>query len=202
MQHRAIIEVIDDDDGVRDAIVFQLQTAGYDARGYRSAEAFLNVLIEAESGCILTDVRMPGLTGLELVHDLKRRGATTPVIMMTGHGDIPLAVEAMRAGIADFIEKPLDDDILLQSIAKALSDRATARDNDHERGVCQARFALLSARERDVLDGVVLGRPNKVIAFDLGISPRTVEVYRAGLMTKTGASSLSDLIRMALRVAG
>lgn len=200
MASEAIVHVVDDDDAVRDAVVFQLQTAGYDARGYDCAEAFLQHPANFPNSCILTDVRMPGLSGLELVHRLSQQGSVTPVIIMTGHGDVPLAVEAMKSGVVDFIEKPFEDDVLLRAIAKALASSATAHDETLEREASKARFAQLSPRELDVLAGVVAGKPNKVIAFDLGISPRTVEVYRSGLMSKTGAATLSELIRMALRL--
>jgi two-component system response regulator FixJ len=200
MAGEGMIHVVDDDEAIRDSVAFQLQTAGYQTLAYDSAESFLAALPEVTRGCVLTDVRMPGLSGLELVLQLVKLGFKHPIIMMTGHGDIPLAVEAMKAGVVDFIEKPLDDDILLAAIARALSKPAAAEQQDEQRAAWQARFALLSPRERDVLTGVIAGKPNKIIAYELGISPRTVEVYRAGLMTKTEASSLSELIRMALRL--
>jgi two-component system response regulator FixJ len=178
--------------------MFQLDTAGYGAREYASAEAFLGDVPGTQPCCVLTDVRMPGLNGLELVHRLNALGFAAPIILMTGHGDIPLAVEAMKAGVVDFIEKPLDDDILLRAIAQALS-KAAASNHDEARDLeRKARFDSLSRREREVLAGVIAGRPNKIMAFDLGISIRTVEVHRARLMAKTGAASLSELIRMAL----
>ena len=193
-----VVHVVDDDDAIRHAVVFQLETAGYRARDHASAEAFLEALPTAPSGCVITDVRMPGLNGLELVHRLKALGFKAPIIMMTGHGDIPLAVEAMKAGVVDFIEKPLDDEILLRAVGLALSTSATPRQDDALKGERRARFDTLSPREHDVLIGVIAGKPNKIIAYDLGISTRTVEVHRAGVMTRTAASSLSELIRMAL----
>jgi two-component system response regulator FixJ len=193
-----MIHVVDDDEAIRHSIVFQLQTAGYQARDYASAETFLAVVAELTSGCVLTDVRMPGLGGMDLVHRLKALNFRLPVIMMTGHGDIPLAVEAMKAGVTDFLEKPLDDDHLLRVVDKALAEAATPAQEAENLRELRSRFASLSPREREVLTGVVAGRPNKVIAFDLGISPRTVEVYRAGLMAKSGAGTLSQLVRMAL----
>jgi two-component system response regulator FixJ len=197
-QAEPVVHVVDDDEAIRHSVVFQLRTAGYAERDHESAEAFLKALPLAHLGCVITDVRMPGLNGLELVRRLNELGFKAPVIMMTGHGDIPLAVEAMKAGVVDFIEKPLDDDILLRAVGTALSKAATPEQDDalkHER---QARFDSLSSRERDVLIGVIAGKPNKIMAYDLGISQRTVEAHRAGLMAKTGASSLSELIRMAL----
>jgi two-component system response regulator FixJ len=196
----AIVHIVDDDDAVRHSLRFQLETAGYAVRDFASAEAFLETLSEVQSGCVLTDVRMPGLSGLDLVNRLKRGNFLLPVIIMTGHGDIPLAVEAMKAGVVNFIEKPLDDAVLLEAIETALLNVAKPRHGEDELRAIGARFERLSPRERDVLTGVIGGKLNKVIAHDLGISFRTVEVYRAGLMTKTGASTVSDLVRMALTI--
>lgn len=192
-----VVHVVDDDDAIRDSLQFQLETAGFAVRAYSSAESFLDVMAAASPGCVLTDLRMPGMSGMELVHALIERAFDGPIIMMTGHGDIAIAVEAMKAGVSDFIEKPIDDDHLLRVVRDVLTARSADETADRAREV-KARFAALSPREQDVLRGVVAGKPNKVIAFDLGISPRTVEVYRAGLMTKSGASSLSELMRMAL----
>ena len=193
-----IVHVVDDDAAIRHSVVFQLETAGYAARHHASAEAFLETLAQTPVGCVITDVRMPGLNGLELVHRLNALGFKAPIIMMTGHGDIPLAVEAMKAGVVDFIEKPLDDDILLRAIASALSNAATPEQDDAQRRERQAKFDSLTPREHDVLAGVIAGKPNKIMAYDLGISQRTIEVHRAALMTKTCAANLSELIRMAL----
>ena len=193
-----IVHVVDDDSAIRHSVVFQLETAGYAARHHASAEAFLDTLAEVPVGCVITDVRMPGLNGLELVRRLNALGFKAPIIMMTGHGDIPLAVEAMKAGVVDFIEKPLDDDILLRAIASALSNAATPEQDDAQKRERKAKFDSLTPREHDVLAGVIAGRPNKIMAYELGISQRTIEVHRAALMTKTGAANLSELIRMAL----
>ena len=144
---------------------------------------------------------MPGMSGIALLQRLKETHAELPVIVVTGHGDVPLAVEAMKFGARDFLEKPFDDEVLLASIRAALNDLATDQERHASRKAILEKFALLSNRERDVLEGLVSGHPNKTIAYDLGISPRTVEVYRAGLMTKMEANSLSDLVRMAM-VAG
>lgn len=200
METDQLVHVVDDDDAIRDSVQFQLETAGFAVRTYPSAEAFLRAMASASPGCVLTDLRMPGMSGMELVHALTERGFDQPIIMMTGHGDIAVAVEAMKAGVSDFIEKPVEDDNLLRVIREVLTARS-ADENAERASEVKARFAALSPREHDVLLGVVAGKPNKVIAFDLGISPRTVEVYRAGLMTKSGASSLSELVRMAL-IAG
>lgn len=192
-----LVHVIDDDDGLREALAFLLEVNGIDARFYSSANAFLEALPVA-NGCIVTDIRMPGLNGLELVRELRRRGSLIPVIVMTGHGDIPLAVEAMKAGVVDFIEKPFNDDHLLGSIGNALAAHRAAEGPDALRAKAEGRLAQLSPRERDVLNGVVEGKLNKQIASDLEISPRTVEIYRANLMTKTGARNVAELMRIAL----
>lgn len=192
-----LVHVIDDDDGLREALGFLLEVNGIDARFYASANAFLDAL-PVEEGCILTDVRMPGLTGLELVRELHDRDAAFPVVVMTGHGDIPLAVEAMKAGVVDFIEKPFEDERLIGSLRSALTQLRTVSEPGAGRAAAQSRLAQLSPRERDVLEGVVEGKLNKQIAFDLSISPRTVEIYRANLMTKTGARNVAELMRIAL----
>jgi len=150
--------------------------------------------------CIITDVRMPGLSGIDLLRRVRELGIEVPVIVITGHGDVPLAVEAMRFGAVDFLEKPFDDEILLQSVRAALRQQAGAAKRQSERAEIEGRLATLSPRERDVLGGLVAGRANKQIAFELGISPRTVEIYRANLMDKMQAGSLSGLVRMALIV--
>jgi two-component system response regulator FixJ len=193
-----LIHIVDDDEAIRDSLAFQLETAGYETLAYASAEEFLDAAASAEAGCVLTDVRMPGLSGLEMVQRLRAMGFRQPIVMMTGHGDVPLAVEAMKAGVVDFIEKPLDDERLTRALDNALNTAAAPLPDDAQSRELRARFEALSPRERDVLHGVVAGKPNKIIAYDLGISPRTVEVYRAGLMSKSGAGSLSELVRMAL----
>ena len=197
MANEPVIYVVDDDEAIRDSLMFLLEAAGYAARVYASAEAFLAAGGVGE-GVLITDVRMPGMSGLDLVNRLTDERFSLPIIMITGHGDIPLAVEAMKAGVADFIEKPFDDELLLKSIEAALAKAGAGAGEDENTRALRLRFAALSPRERDVLDGVVAGKANKVIAYDLGISQRTVEVYRAGLMGKTGAVSVSELVRMAL----
>ena len=192
-----LLHVIDDDAGLRDALAFLLDVNGVDARFYESGDAFLAAL-PVEAGCLLTDIRMPGITGLELVRELKSRGVDLPAIVMTGHGDIPLAVEAMKAGVVDFIEKPFSDDVLIAAIKAAFERLKDEAEPDAARLAAAERLAQLSPRERDVLAGVVEGKLNKVIAYELGISPRTVEIYRANVMTKMQADSLSDLVRMVL----
>jgi two-component system response regulator FixJ len=198
MQPEPTVYVIDDDDAVRQSLEFLLKTAGISARGFDSAKAFLAVLPAIKSGCIITDVRMPEITGIDLLRRLKENGFDVPVIVITGHGDISLAVEAMKIGAVDFLEKPFDDDLLLAAVRSALNTEAGAARHKAELAGIHDKLAALSNRERQVLEGLVGGKANKVIAFDLGISPRTVEIYRANLMTKMSANSLSDLVRMAM----
>ncbi len=198
MQPEPIIYVIDDDDAVRQSLEFLLRTVQMNVRSFESAKAFLAVLPEITSGCIITDVRMPDISGIDLLRKVKERNLDIPVIVVTGHGDIALAVEAMKIGAVDFLEKPFDDDQLIAAVRATLSKTADAATRNAELAQVHDKLAALSNREREVLDGLVAGKANKVIAFDLGISPRTVEIYRANLMTKMGANSLSDLVRMAM----
>ena len=193
-----IVHLIDDDEAVRASLGFLLEMNDLPAKTYSSAVEFLKVAETLTGGCIVTDVRMPEMSGLELVRKLKERGVTLPIIVITGHGDVPLAVEAMRAGVIDFIEKPFDDEVLLRSIRVALDIKSETDAQAQERRRFEDMLATLSPRERDVLRGVVAGKMNKVIAYELGISPRTVEVYRANVMSKTHANGLSDLVRIAL----
>jgi two-component system response regulator FixJ len=192
-----IVHLIDDDDAVRASLSFVLEMNDLPARTYASAPEFLETAGEA-AGCVVTDVRMPEMSGLDLVRELKARGVELPVIVITGHGDVPLAVEAMRAGVIDFIEKPFDDEVLLKAIRMALDTRLESDVQTQERQRFEQMLATLSGREKDVLRGVVAGKMNKVIAYELGISPRTVEVYRANVMSKTQANGLSELVRIAL----
>jgi two-component system response regulator FixJ len=201
MAVEAVVHIIDDDDAVRQSLAFLLGTAGVAVRTYESAVAFVGALPKIGAGCVITDVRMPGMTGMELLGYFKEHQIGLPVIVITGHGDVPLAVEAMKLGAADFIEKPFDDEVLLASVKAALERRLEDGERNARRIEIKEKFAALSPRERQVLDGLIAGNPNKTIAFDLGISPRTVEVYRANLMTKMDASSLSELVRLAI-VAG
>lgn len=198
MSNSQIIHVIDDDVDVRQSLAFLLSTAGLAVRVYESALAFLDTLPDAVGGCVVTDIRMPGIDGLELQRRLKVLKSSLPVIVITGHGDIPLAVEAMKSGAVDFIEKPFDDETLLSAIRFALLHHV--RDAQRQAQIVEVRSRLkaLTDRERDVLGGLIAGKPNKIIAFDLGISARTVEVYRANVMTKMKADSLSGLVRMVL----
>ncbi len=201
MQPEPVIYVIDDDEAVRQSIEFLLKTVGINVRGFDSAKAFFEVLPQIEHGCVVTDVRMPEITGIDVLREVNKTKPDLPVIVITGHGDVPLAVEAMKLGAADFLEKPFDDDLLIESVRLALNREADATKRKAEIGEINDKLNALSNRERQVLEGLVAGKPNKTIAFDLGISPRTVEIYRANLMTKMSANSLSDLVRMAM-VAG
>lgn len=201
MTSNSTVHVIDDDEAVRDSLAFLLSAAKLQVKSYSSAAEFLPLLPSIHDGCIVTDIRMPGMSGLELLAHVKELKISVPVIVITGHGDVPLAVEAMKLGASDFVEKPFDDAALFASIESALSAGARSNDRNEERAELAHRIETLSARERQVLEGLVLGHPNKTIAFDLKISPRTVEVYRANLMTKMMASSLSELVRMAF-IAG
>lgn len=200
----AVVHVVDDDESAREALAFLLEAADFEVRSHPSALALLDALPLEGAGCVITDMRMPDMTGLDLVLELNARGSRVPVIMITGHGDIPLAVEAMRAGVVDFIEKPFGESRILDALARALaaSPRPVSTPASDDQAVVRQRLDTLSERERQVLDGVVDGHPNKVIARDLGISPRTVEIYRAKLMSKMHADNLAALVRMTLSVRG
>lgn len=191
-----IVYVIDDDESARHSLEFLLDVAGVRVRSFASADAFLKAAPPLAGACVVTDVRMPGMNGIELAEELKRRGGQVPVIVITGHADVPLAIQAMKAGVADFIEKPFDDKVMLTAIRNALARHAGEEGAAAERQVVLDRIATLSPREREVMDGLVAGKANKAIAFDLDISARTVEVYRANLMMKMHAKTLSELVRM------
>jgi two-component system response regulator FixJ len=198
MQTDAVVHVIDDDEAVRQSLMFLLKTAGHEVQTYDSATAFLRQLPQVRAGCVITDVRMPDVSGIDLLHRLQEMQVRLPVIVITGHGDVPLAVEAMKSGALEFLEKPFDDDALLVAVNAALSQHGADAKREADRAEIADRIATLSNRERQVLEGLVAGHANKTIAFDHGISPRTVEIYRANLMSKMRATSLSDLVRMAL----
>jgi len=201
MSNNAIVHIVDDDEGARESLEFLLRSAKFEVRTYDSAKGFLSVISTIKSGCLITDVRMPEISGIDLLRKVRELDTRIPVIVITGHGDVPLAVEAMRMGAIDFLEKPYEDDVLLASVRAALGQVNKQTQNNAEKAELHDRFAKLSNREREVLEGLVAGQPNKIIAFNLGISPRTVEIYRANVMTKMQAGSLSELVRMAL-VAG
>jgi two-component system response regulator FixJ len=198
MPSDSVVHVIDDDEAMRESLAFLLRAANVGVQTYDSAAAFLAGLPQAKPGCVVTDVRMPGMSGIDLLKRLHELKIAMPVIVITGHGDVPLAVEAMKEGAVDFLEKPFDDDVLLAAIRVALDVQASDTERQASQAAIRDKLASLSSRERQVLDGLIAGHPNKTIAYDLGISPRTVEIYRANVMTKMGANSLSDLVRMAL----
>jgi two-component system, LuxR family, response regulator FixJ len=198
MQDSFVVHIVDDDEAVRQSLAFLLSTAGTPVRVYNSATSFLASLATLQAGCLITDVRMPDMTGIELLQRLRAKDIKLPVIVITGHGDIPLAVEAMKCGAIDFIEKPFAEESILRAV-RAAEERAKKQGRKSwEEAAVAVRIASLSGRERQVLDGLVAGNANKTIAFELGISPRTVEIYRANLMTKMHAKSLSELIRITL----
>lgn len=198
MQSEPMVHIIDDDQAVRDSLAFLLQSMRIPAVAYESAAAFLSTLSSEQNGCIITDIRMPDVTGIDLLRRVKEMKLQMPVIVITGHGDVPLAVEAMKLGAFDFLEKPFNDEAMVSTVRLALDRSRRAEKANTDRAELEKRLASLSSRERDVLNGLIAGHPNKVIASDLAISPRTVEIYRANVMTKMQASSLSELVRMAI----
>lgn len=194
-----VVHVVDDDKAVRESIGFLLEIEALSPRLYDSAEALLAKGDALEGGCIISDVRMPGMSGLELVERLNQLGVRVPIVMLTGHADVALAVAAMKLGVADFLEKPFDDAALLSAVRAALARGDATSCRDAERAEIEGRLKQLTGRERDVFEAIVAGESNKTAAAKLGISPRTVEIYRANVMTKMQAQSLSDLVRMALK---
>jgi len=202
IQADTTVHVVDDDAALRDSLAFLISTNDLEPRLYASPLELLEAARRAHlSGCILTDVRMPEMSGIDLARRLRASGATTPIVVMTGHADLALAVEAMRAGVQDFIEKPFDDAVLIEALQRALAEPDDARTAARDPLVAE-RLASLSQRELEVLEGLVAGHANKVIAYDLGISPRTVEVYRANVMTKMQVRSLSELVRVTVLTRG
>lgn len=193
-----IVHVVDDDEAMRDSMAFLLRAENFQVKTYADATNFLEALPQIKTGCVVTDVRMPGMSGIELLQRLRELKVSLPVIVVSGHGDVPLAVEAMKTGALDFIEKPFDDEVFLRAVRMALSTHAVDSQREAQKAAINSRLESLSNREREVLEGLVAGHPNKTIAYDLGISPRTVEIYRANVMEKMQARSLSELVRMAL----
>ena len=197
MTDKKLIHIVDDEDSIRRSVSFMLKTSGYQVETWNSGQAFLKEVKHAEHGCILLDVRMPEIDGLEVQRALAERGVTMPVVIMTGHGDISIAIRAMKAGAVDFLEKPFEKSALIAAIEESFQRIANATDASARAADAETILGVLTARERDVLEGLAKGLPNKTIAYDLGISPRTVEVHRANVMTKLDVRSLSDALRIA-----
>lgn len=191
------VHLVDDDPAVRRAVSFVLKTSGFEVTQHVSGVEFLKEVRHAEPGCILLDIRMPDMDGLEVQRELNARGVTMPIVMLTGHGDVTAAVQAMKEGAVDFLEKPSAKDVLLRAIGNAFERLEQAGDVATAGADAAVRIAALTPREREVLDGLAQGLPNKTIAYDLGISPRTVEVHRANVMTKLGVHSFPDALRIA-----
>jgi two-component system, LuxR family, response regulator FixJ len=200
MSDQEIVHVIDDDDALRDSVRLFLANEGLNVKTYASATEFLSALDSAAFGCVVTDVRMPGMSGMELLAHLASRSLALPVVVVTGHADVPLAVRAMKQGAVDLLEKPFRAEDLIGAVRRALVSGRGSQTNDAQTREAMARLATLSARENEVLDRLIRGQPNKIIAHEMGISPRTVEVHRANVMKKTQAGSLSELVRMFLNL--
>lgn len=199
MTTKGIVYVIDDDDAMRDSLNFLLDSSGYSVTLFDDAQRFMEALPGLAFGCVVSDVRMPGIDGIELLKRMKAQHSPFPILIMTGHGDVPLAVEAMKLGAVDFLEKPFEDDRLIAMIETAIRQAEPAAKSEAIAQDVAARVASLSPRERQVMEGLVAGLSNKLIARDYDISPRTIEVYRANVMTKMQAGSLSELVRLAMR---
>jgi two-component system response regulator FixJ len=199
MSHRGKVYVIDDDEAMRDSLDFMLGAADFQATLFESAQNFLDMISNIDFGCVVSDVRMPGIDGIELLKRLKATRSALPVVIMTGHGDVPLAVEAMKLGAVDFLEKPFEDERIIGMIDVALRQAQSNAQGEAMTHDIASRIATLSPRERQVMDGLIAGLSNKLIARDYEISPRTIEVYRANVMTKMQAGSLSELVRLAIR---
>lgn len=197
-----LVHIVDDDDAVRRSVAFMLKHSGYAVETYGSGTEFLKQARDAGRGCVLLDVRMPEMDGLEIQREMASRGIDMPVVILTGHGDVGIAVKAMRAGAVNFIEKPYEKEALLLAIEEAYERLDRKHDKDMKASEAKIRLASLTGRERDVLNGLVAGFPNKTIAYDLGISPRTVEIYRANMMEKLRARSLSEALRIAFIAEG
>ena len=192
-----LVHLVDDDEAIRRSVGFMLKTSGFTVKTYESGVELMKAAGGVQTGCILLDIRMPGMDGLEVQKALRDKGVTLPVIIMTGHGDVSLAVQAMKAGAVDFIEKPFEKAVLLSAIEHAMERLKRSAANQDRADEAAVRLQALTPREREVLDGLAKGLPNKTIAYDLGISPRTVEIHRANVMTKLGVRSLSEALRIA-----
>lgn len=190
--------LVDDDEAIRDSLSFLLQSVDIQCEAFASAREFLNAYNDDRAGCLVLDVRMPGMSGLELQDELNERHSILPIIFITGHGDVPMAVEAMQGGAADFLQKPFRDQDLLDRINEALAKDAENRRSLEEHHDLQKRWESLTNREQEVMELVVDGKPNKVVAYELGVSQRTIEIHRARVMEKMQANSLAHLVRMAV----
>ena len=197
MSEKKLVHIVDDEDSIRRSVSFMLKTSGYQVETWSSGQAFLKDVKHAAEGCILLDIRMPEIDGLEVQNALAERGVTMPIVIMTGHGDISIAIRAMKAGAVDFLEKPFEKAVLIAAIEESFERLANATNHSLRATEAETILGALTAREREVLDGLAKGFPNKTIAYDLGISPRTVEVHRANVMTKLEVRSLSDALRIA-----
>ncbi|MCT8998557.1 response regulator FixJ [Chelativorans intermedius] len=200
MSSDVVIHIVDDEEPVRKSLAFLLSISGYAVRVHASAKAFLALAGQLDRACLVTDLRMPEMSGVELLKRLREEDAMLPAIVITGHGDVPMAVEAMKAGALDFIEKPFEDEVLLEAVRRATAELERRPQERNDLSAIRERLEQLTRRERQVMTGIVAGLPNKTIAYDLDISPRTVEVHRANVMAKMNAKNLPELVRMVLAV--
>lgn len=200
MQSEAIVHIVDDDKAIRDSLTLLMKSVGFESKAYDSAEIFLNEADLYSPGCLIVDIRMRGISGLELQQTLNNKGIKLPIIIITGHGDVPVAVQAMKAGAVDFLEKPYDNEVLVTRIKQCLSEVSEFQDKSRILAEAEARLSQLTPREREVMNLLVAGKHNKVIAKELSISVRTAEAHRAKVMKKLHAESLSDIVRLALVV--
>jgi len=198
MPSNPVVYIVDDDSAIRDALSFLMKSIGFESKTYASAETFLNQVNFDRPGCLIVDVRMHGMSGLELQQVLNERGIALPVIIITGHGDVPMAVQAMKAGAVDFLEKPYDNEVLITRIRQSLEDATKEQNKESRIAEAKARLAQLTPRELEVMNLLVEGKHNKIIANELNISVRTAEAHRAKVMKKLQADSLSDIVRIAL----
>lgn len=202
VNQEATVFIVDDDDAVRESLAFLMKSVGLKAESFDSAQAFLDAYNPARAGCLVLDIRMPGMSGLELQDKLGQMGSILPIIFITGHGDVPMAVKAIKAGAADFVQKPFRDQELIDRIREVLEDDAHSRAEKLQRNEILRRMDTLTEREREVMEQVVDGKANKVVAIDLNVSQRTVEIHRANVMEKMKARSLAQLVRLVMKARG
>lgn len=198
----ATVFVVDDDDAVRESLAFLLKSVGLKVESFSSAQDFLKSYNPARAGCLVLDIRMPGMSGLELQEKLKQMESMLPIIFITGHGDVPMAVKAIKAGAADFVQKPFRDQELIDRIREVLEEDASARVEKLQKAEILKCIDSLTEREREVMEQVVDGKANKVVAIDLNVSQRTVEIHRANVMDKMKARSLAQLVRLVMKARG